>query len=314
MATLKEIIVEYANKYGGGLPLSPQEMCNAIALWVQNEMAKIIGEEVYSKLIEDIPSVGTENGSPIKVSYNDEIKKYIIGFNTKDSTSIQLGTEDLDGEDSYGLLAEINQDWLIEFIQDNFFNAIEVSDLFEGSDTIVVDLSEDSQHIEIHLDADVVNKIERAILTPMQAPTEDSVPVVGQGNAVRYEPLSSLGGGGTSSYLHHIAYDSGTAQVEFILETSRSEAFSNAQEIIDYVKNVYSTTSGQIASTSLGIPLMMCNGNYRIVGCLYTLGSPAGAPTYLYYYNQQGNSMVASPVTLASTHSLVDTVYGRNIL
>lgn len=32
---IKEICVEYARKYGGGLPLTPEQMCNAVVLWVQ---------------------------------------------------------------------------------------------------------------------------------------------------------------------------------------------------------------------------------------------------------------------------------------
>lgn len=35
MATLKEILYEYAYTKGGGLPLSPEEMCNAVVQWVQ---------------------------------------------------------------------------------------------------------------------------------------------------------------------------------------------------------------------------------------------------------------------------------------
>ena len=45
--TLKDIAVEYANEYGGGLPLTPEELCNAVVLWVQKyvkeELAKVNG-------------------------------------------------------------------------------------------------------------------------------------------------------------------------------------------------------------------------------------------------------------------------------
>lgn len=40
-------------------------------------------------------------------------------------------------------------------------------DIIQGSETIVVDLSEDEEHIEIHLDGDVVSKLDRALLTPL---------------------------------------------------------------------------------------------------------------------------------------------------
>ena len=41
-----------------------------------------------------------------------------------------------------------------------------------GSETIVVDTSEDGKHLEIHLDADVVKKLEKMLVIPEATPTE----------------------------------------------------------------------------------------------------------------------------------------------
>lgn len=39
----------------------------------------------------------------------------------------------------------------------------------KGSESVIVDISEDDRHIEIHLDADIVSKIERALLIPLNS-------------------------------------------------------------------------------------------------------------------------------------------------
>lgn len=54
-------------------------------------------------------------------------------------------------------------------------NAENLLNVLEGSETIVVDEAEDGEHVEIHLDSDVVAKIERALLTPIATPATKQI-------------------------------------------------------------------------------------------------------------------------------------------
>lgn len=55
MITLKEILYDYAYTKGGGLPLTPQEMCNAVVQWVQ----KYLKDEKYVKELTNQDSLVT---------------------------------------------------------------------------------------------------------------------------------------------------------------------------------------------------------------------------------------------------------------
>lgn len=70
-----------------------------------------------------------------------------------------------------------------------------LSPYFESSESVTKSLNEGG-NIEFSVNADIVQKVERAILTPADAPSEDVVPVVDSTNAVSYKPLSEIGGGG----------------------------------------------------------------------------------------------------------------------
>lgn len=130
MKNINDICIEYALDYGGGLPLTPEEMCNAVVLWVQD----------FTK------------------DFNPETAKI----------------------DVYTL-----------------------SELIEGSETIVVDINEQETALEVHLDGEILAKIDRAILTPITTSSEEQVPVV-QNGGVTYKPLSEIGGGGSRFYVHNI--------------------------------------------------------------------------------------------------------------
>lgn len=152
--TLREISYEYARERGGGLPLTAEELCNCVVLWVQ-------------QYVEETPS------------------------------KIVLKAEDIAG-------------------------------LLEGSETVVVDLNEAGNAIEIHLDGDIVNKIDRAILQPISNPIEDSVPVVGDNGVVTYKPYNE------ALYVHRIV-DSNVNKNVLTVVCNRAEAFSNnTAQIIPY--------------------------------------------------------------------------------
>lgn len=47
-----------------------------------------------------------------------------------------------------------------------------------GSDTIVLDVGEDTSHFELHLDGEIVEKLQRTLLTPMTTPTSTQLVAV----------------------------------------------------------------------------------------------------------------------------------------
>ena len=140
--SLREIFYKYAEERGGGLPLTAQEMCNAVVLWVQEYVKQHQVGANFDNLFGELP---------ITIERNE----------SENTATIKL--------DVVGLL-----------------------DLFEGSETIVVDLNETNDKIEIHLDSETVAKLDRAILTPLQRPTELVLPMVTPTGAVVYEPARSF--------------------------------------------------------------------------------------------------------------------------
>ena len=70
-------------------------------------------------------------------------------------------------------------------------------ELIEGSETVIVDFNEDGTALEIHLDASVTSKLNRALLQPLSPPTENSVVVVTPQNGQTVVPVSQIGGGTT---------------------------------------------------------------------------------------------------------------------
>ena len=73
------------------------------------------------------------------------------------------------------------------------FDPNSLVEIFEGSDTIIVGVNEAGTKIKINLNSDVANKIERSILLPVNALSQDCVPVVSPNKSVTYTPLDSIG-------------------------------------------------------------------------------------------------------------------------
>ena len=65
-------------------------------------------------------------------------------------------------------------------------------EIFEGSETIIVGVNEAGTKIKINLNSDVANKIERSILLPVNALSQDCVPVVSPNKSVTYTPIDRL--------------------------------------------------------------------------------------------------------------------------
>lgn len=148
--------------------------------------------------------------------------------------------------------------------------AVLYDDIIEGSDTVIVDINENNTALEVHLDAQVVADISKGIKTPMSPPSEPSVPVVGENNAVSYEPLSQLGGG-TKLYKHRI-----TRGVMYVV-TTYDTPFENLAGLYNCVPNDYANVvrEGFVAMYTN----MYCGGGVELNG-----GQPDD-PTEIRYYN-----------------------------
>ena len=145
MKTLKQIMIEYAEARGGGLPLTAQEMCNAIVLWCQqylNETSGVSG-----------------------VIVSEQEGKMVISADMA---------------------------YIEDNVKANLLNAPSLVEMFEGSDTIVVDVSEDNSKIEFHIDYELIQKIDRAVLTPLVNPAVPKLPVLGVDGSIVWEPVSDF--------------------------------------------------------------------------------------------------------------------------
>lgn len=86
-------------------------------------------------------------------------------------------------------------------------DAEQLLNVLEGSETVVVDLAEDNEHVEVHLDAEVLAKVENSLQLPITPPVKNALVGVGTngaqksvgigngldltGNALNISPLSS---------------------------------------------------------------------------------------------------------------------------
>lgn len=130
----------------------------------------------------------------------------------------------------------------------------------KGSESIVIDVDESGDFIDIHLDADIAAKLGRVLVTPMSAPASVSLVAVdtsnaqtlltlGEGLSVSGGALSVSGGGGTQLYAHSIR---------------ASDSFLG-----------YIVSTDSAAYTSLGDIALAFDGNKIIAIYASSYGSPA---------------------------------------
>lgn len=90
-----------------------------------------------------------------------------------------------------------------------------------GSESIVVDVAEDGEHAEIHLDADITNKLAKTLITPMSTPTATEIVAVDTTNS---QTMLAIGDGlsiengtlkasstGNKLYMHCLRLAGGTS-------------------------------------------------------------------------------------------------------
>lgn len=264
MKTLKTILVEYAQSRGGGLPLTAEEICNAVVLWAQQYFSSasaginVTVEEVDGKLVISVQDSALAN--------------YLVN-----NFEASQGSLEVDGVGNNGYDITINEEWLKTFIE-NFV---------VGSETVVVDYDEDNQKLEIHLDYTVIQKLERAILLPVDNPSEESVPVVDVDGSYGYTPLSELGGG-TKLYRHKIYSQLTFVAVEFV-----------------------STSAENASGFNLNEELKKCLCSHLFASEVYkgvVLNHTIGTQLALYYYNKDDNaiSSLNIPLTGGYTHDVTE--------
>lgn len=201
MINLKEILYDYAYTKGGGLPLTPQEMCNAVVQWVQ----KYLEDE------KDVEELRNQDNLVLLVKTTNDSGYVIYNINL-----------DIDR-----LVSELNN----QFTADNFLDAFTLNEKIVGSDSVVVDISEDNKKLVIKLDqtlSDTIKRLdEKAILKP-DSLTEESVPVVNIEGAVSYKPVSELGGG--NIYQHEIIFNI-SGQYSFIFYSTNGTPINDYETI-----------------------------------------------------------------------------------
>ena len=125
-----------------------------------------------------------------------------------------------------------------------------------GSDTVVVDLATDGTHANIHLNADIKNKLDKALITPTSTPTATEIVAVdntnsqtmlaiGDGLSVENGTLKVSGGSGNGKlYVHQInfkPYTTYTNDVTFYIISYNSNTLTN-QELGNIINTSYSNT------------------------------------------------------------------------
>lgn len=128
------------------------------------------------------------------------------------------------------------------------FDANSLVEIFEGSDTVVVDVNEAGTKIEIHLDSDIVSKIERSILLPIGALGQECVPVVAPNKSVTYIPVDNVGGPKKVYYQKVFHGNRGEIIVSPPIEEANIISYNNApnieakeQAMLQYVNGIIYT-------------------------------------------------------------------------
>lgn len=243
MRKLRDILYEYANTRGGGLPLTAEEVCNAVTIWVQQYVTEYLSVRGGDSYIQ----VANDNGTHIITldldSMNNYIRNTITEFvNEELDEYISLESGDnyisVNRFNDFNYELNFNPNAVRVLIQDTV-TAYFLSDKIKGSESIIVDIAEDGQTLEVHIDSEVMQKIERAILIPVSPVTENSVPVVTPTNEVNYTPVSELGGGGGGTKLYQHEFKSSTMQIPLYIVSTSPTPVANVSSLL-YIPNVFS--------------------------------------------------------------------------
>lgn len=131
-----------------------------------------------------------------------------------------------------------------------------LTSVIKGSDTVVVDVAEDKQTVEVHLDNNITTEIHNSLQKPTQAPASTQLVAIGtnkaqtmlnigDGLSVENGSLKASGGTGTKKYMHYLHCNFlppniGTMYVNIQIISSKPDKFTN-ETLFDFLQNEYST-------------------------------------------------------------------------
>lgn len=122
----------------------------------------------------------------------------------------------------------------------------------KGSESIVIDVDESGTFFDIHLDADIVTKLSRVLMTPMSAPASVSLVAVDTSNAQTLLTLgnglsvsggvlsaSGGGGGGTQIYKHSVRFNNSYTCFLYTTQAfNYAENYGGLFEFSDVISNM----------------------------------------------------------------------------
>lgn len=250
-----------------------------------------------------------------------------------DPTSVTFNSEDGVIVESQGQIqAEGPNLGLIRTYIVNVSNKIPIV----GSETIVLDSTEDGKHVEAHLAAETVSKIDRSLVTPITPPPDirfvaisanGEQEAVGLGEGITYDSttktLNASGGSTTKKYLHRVHASSSTGSYEIyisIVSTNRYQ-ISSIDTLRATLNNVNSKTAATaILASGYAHPSTSAHANItgiwysdygislRIIQPLITTASITVGETEYSVVNNVSYEVKTTTVTPSTITSVNDTV------
>ena len=160
----------------------------------------------------------------------------------------------------------------------------------KGSESIVIDVDESGDFIEVHLDADIAAKLGRVLVTPMSAPASVSLVAVDTSNAQTLLTLgdglsviggvlsaSGGGGGGVTLKAGHVA---GFFPVKIYLADGTISPLTSLGDGVSNIKAIsFSTISSNTVSSMPEGILIRSDGTIIGIG---TINVPQADATYYF--------------------------------
>ena len=179
-----------------------------------------------------------------------------------------------------------------------------------GSDTVVVDLAEDGAHANIHLDADIKNKLDKALITPTSTPIATEIVAVdntnsqkmlaiGDGLSVENGILKASGGSSNKLYKHFIHFSkTGANENKFtIVIVNNSQTTFDETSLKAYLYN------NGFTSPNNYYPICANKGKSNNNEAVYIGIYSSDSTSYQFYFSTTEYTTDGSNITLSTTFS-----------
>lgn len=201
-----------------------------------------------------------------------------------------------------------------------------LTSVIKGSDTVVVDVAEDKKTVEVHLDAEVTQKIDNSLQAPTQAPTATQIVGVGTnkaqtmlniGDGLSIENGSLKASGGSGGKLYH----------KFALFNVNNQLDNVSYIRIDYysstslIPSSYEELKTDIMGKSLmgntpchcgvGFELLTANTDFLFIPAYYTVGKIPGIRVF---YQKLDISSGTPVITPSASINLTDTIFAASVV